>query len=44
MQYEVEEFMRIARGERNGEPLIQLSHAVMRTVDKVYRASNIPIE
>lgn len=41
MQYEVEEFMRIASGERDSEPLIRLSHAVMRTVDKVYRASNI---
>ena len=44
MEYEIEEFIKIAEGKADGSPLLSVSHNTMKVVDKVYACSGIKFD
>ena len=44
MEYEIEEFIKIAEGKADGSALLQVSHDTMKVVDKVYACSGIKFD
>ena len=44
MEYEIEEFIRIAEGKTDTDRLLNVSHATMKVVDRVYACSGIKFD